>query len=379
MSAVDSATERFLSGLPVPVDPGSIERRLSALWKPLEPGEAPPAQLGSRSVTRACLSSVIFYLPHLDARARVAPLIAEVGRRFPSRMILLCPGAWETENAAPNTPQGESTNRLRAFISASCSAPAAGGVPVCCEQITLECAGHDLGVFRGAVAPLLVPDVPVTLVVLSAADLEIYSLLADLLDRVVLDSRGHPVEALERGFRLLRAGRGCALDDLAWRELAQWRVAIGSIFEDPAALDLLGSARSLEIQHRPGGESRAALLAGWFCSRAGRRLPVVLREEGSSSGSSGELLAFSLEAGTGAGESHIQLRLERSQSLLRVESHTSTACSLPRAIPLRREETSALLGGALERTTNQHVLREALAMACRLELRNIAGDAGGGG
>src|SRR5262245_32608956 len=81
----------FFSGIPVAVDPERIDRELAKLWKPVLAGESPFEEEGS-AVTRACLSTLIFYLPDRAACTQARILLPQVGRRFPSRMILLTHG-----------------------------------------------------------------------------------------------------------------------------------------------------------------------------------------------------------------------------------------------------------------------------------------------
>jgi glucose-6-phosphate dehydrogenase assembly protein OpcA len=352
---VSSPSSDFFSGAPIAVDPEQIDRELARLWKPV----GPEAE-GSSAVTRACLSNVIFFLPDAESCARARDLLLGVGRRFPSRMILL------TRAAAPDRgdrPRESNGSRLSASVTAVCHISSPGAAPVCCEQIQLEANDGVLDVFPGAVAPLLVPDVPVSLIVLCAGGEDLVRELRHIVDQVILDSRGQPVAALERALAVLADDSVCGVDDLAWRDTIGWRRIICDVFDDPTARALLEGVRSVEVVHRPGSPVRAALIAGWLASRLGRKLVVTLSARGSTDRDPGEVLSVRLLADGAADPAYIAVSRMEGSSLLKIESHTRSACGIPRTIPFRHESDAELLGGALEHRTHQGVLRAALHAA----------------
>ncbi|MBI4605654.1 MAG: glucose-6-phosphate dehydrogenase assembly protein OpcA [Planctomycetes bacterium] len=353
----------FLSGVPIAVDPGAIERELARLWKPAEPGE----EVAS-AVTRACLSNLIVYLPDEAALERAEACLPGLARRFPSRRILLTRRMGAERSGLPSRGSG-----LAAWISAVCHVPAPGAPPICCEQIALELESppgdESFETLAGAAVQLLVPDVPVNLFVPSDGGDRLVELLAQVLDRVVFDSRALALTGLRRLAAALSAAGPCGADDLAWRAGAGWRRALCDLFDDPGARPLLGTLRSVDVAHARGSPVRAALLAGWLASRLegpARRLAVALRPVDGESLPPGEVRSARLEAGRGPGGAFLEVQRLPGKDVLRVQHLTKVACVLPHAIPFRPEGDSELLGSAIERTTHQGVLRAAVERALRL-------------
>ncbi len=341
----------FFTGVPLSVDPEQIDRELSRLWKPVDAG---PEE--TSAVTRACLSNIVFYLADARAWERARDFVNAVGRRFPSRMILLAHGK---RNA------GEPG--LSAWVTAVCHLTSPGAPPVCCEQIILRAGDGSLDVFPGAVVPLLVPDVPVNLVVLGAGGEALAGLLEDVVDRVIFDSRELPLSALARVRAVLDRHAGpdrhapCGADDLAWRDTIAWRRTICEIFDDPAARPILSTLRGVEVRHATGSPARAALVAGWLASRLARDLSIALLPvERPGPADPGHILSVHLNAGSGPGGAFLDVSLTERSSLLRIEYHTEASCVIPRTLPFRGESDADLLGAALERTTHQGVLLRAV-------------------
>lgn len=384
----------FLAGKVLPVDPELIDRELSRLWKPDDAAKG--------SVSRACLSNLIFHLPDDAARVAVGDILTAIGRRFPSRVLLLT----ERRGAVG----------LSAWVTAVCHLPSPGVPPVCCEQITLEAPAGAPELLPGAVMPLVVPDVPVILVLLFPGGERLSSLLGGLGDRIILDSRRRPVSALGLLRALLGEGRPL-LDDLAWRDVLPWRRVICDIFDEGSMRPLLDSLRSVEIDFRPAerdsrlaasevrsaernsrpaegvkappsampGAVPAALLGGWLVSRLGwivassdvsaegirarlvrgrEELRVFLRPgEAGDPAAGGAILGVRLSDG---GHALLGVTLGEDQRALRIEHSTRESCILPRRIPLRRESDASLLGSALERITDQRVLAGAVSAAMGL-------------
>ncbi len=396
-----SGDTEFFAGIPVPVNPELIDREISRLWKPLD-----SAQEGSEpAVTRACLSNVIFYLPDSACCERANDLVLAVGRRFPSRMILLLPLAGEEDlprtgrlaapspssaldkRRAPPAPgmgepaskcfkhgraehkQSESRSsargsRLSASITAVCHPSATGGSPVCCEQITLASADRSLDVFPGAVSPLLVPDLPVNLVLLSDGGGQLVDMLSHVVDRVIFDSRRLEAAAVARVGAVASRWPRLAIDDVAWRDIVGWRMAVSEIFDDPKARSILSMVRSIKVCHVEGCSARAALLGGWLTSCLGRESPFELEVE-STRGEPGQVTSLRIDAGPGESGAYLAVRRVDGARMLRIEYHTLEACVIPRTLRLRAESSAELLGGALERTTHQGVLRAAVGQAAR--------------
>jgi glucose-6-phosphate dehydrogenase assembly protein OpcA len=250
-----------------------------------------------------------------------------------------------------------------------------------------ELSGSSLAdLARGAVTPLLVPDLPVMVLFFTAPDEDVLSRLAKLVDRVVLDSRRQPLAGLARVARIAAGGGAADLEDLAWRETGRWRRLLCDFFDEASARPLLSEVKEVEVEHG-GSVTTAALLAGWLASRLGwemersqsrsrevraalRRgggnVEVVLRETTVAGAAGAGIAGVSLRSGEGHEAPFVRLRLGEGAGLVRLEYSTREACVLPRSQPFRREDDAVLLGLALERPTPPQVFREALAMAARM-------------
>ncbi|MGQ9591600.1 MAG: glucose-6-phosphate dehydrogenase assembly protein OpcA, partial [Planctomycetota bacterium] len=228
--------ERFLEGLPVPVDPEAIEHELVRLWKPDVSAKDSP------SVTRVCLSNLIVHLPDEAARQAASRLLPAIARRHPSRIFVLAHRA-----------RGAGDPGLSASIAAICHRPEPGGASVCCEEIILEAPPGDEGQFPGAVLPLLVPDVPTTLVAIFPGGKRLVGSLSGFAERIVVDSRrdgGDVLASLASSF-----GRpGVAVGDLAWEATLPWRRVFADLFDEPEVRALAASLLRMEAAYRPGDE-----------------------------------------------------------------------------------------------------------------------------
>jgi glucose-6-phosphate dehydrogenase assembly protein OpcA len=387
----------FLSGMPVAVDPASIEVELARLWKPApggKPGAADEASGGM--VARVCLANLLVFLPDAGARERASEILPEIARSYPGRMILLVAG-------------GEDGRELEAWVTAVCHLPAGAKVPVCCEQITLRAPAGRQDLLAGIALSLLVPDVPLNLLLTFGGGEAVESALRSAADRFVYDSRRGEGAALRRSLRRVRDARRApsfAAEDLAWWEILPWREFLAEIFDEEAVRPLLDGLRAVEVTFAgeagavsAGGAAPAALAAGWIASRLGWRGAVTgraaggvieARVEGAGGGSrpalairlaagaagnmagdasrvtgvaEGTLLSLRLDAGDGFVE---VARVQRPEALA-VRGNTPRSCVLPRLRPLRPASDAQLVGRILEaprRSTS--VFREALDVACRL-------------
>ena len=356
----------FLAGKQVAVDPGKIERELARLWKPAGAADTTP------SVTRAAVSNLVIHLEEGDAPERARETVLTVGRRFPSRIFLL------TRGAAPPSPDG---GAISAYVSAVCHLPSPGSPPVCCEEITLELApGESPELFGGAVLSLLIADLPVILLSPGPRPDALLDVLDDAVDRVVLDSRVAAPSGLEALRRLFAERPTISVDDLAWRGTLSWRRVLCSLHDDPDARQLFRGLRSVTVGYEnEGGASagaRSALLAGWLLSRLGWRplggsrfgknggvLEARLVPEEIRGAEPGAITRIRVESGGPGSTSFLQVSRPAAGDYLRIEHHTSEACVLPRMVPAKIETEADLVGTALERVTDQDVLRNAVELA----------------
>jgi glucose-6-phosphate dehydrogenase assembly protein OpcA len=245
------------------IDAAKLERELNAMWSEMSAPEGGGAAAG---VVRACVLNLVVYAEGAAERAEVDDLLSEVVERHPCRAIVLA------------AERGEAGPRLEAFVSTRCQLSSRGSKRICGEQITIEAAGAAVDTASSAVAPLLVPDVPVFLwwKDIPHHDDRLFTRLANMADRVVIDSASfdRPHEDLRRLAGLLEGGR-MRLSDLNWGRLTSWRELVAGFWDVADYRDSLARIEKIVIGYDPPGLShgqiapKALLALGWLAARLG--------------------------------------------------------------------------------------------------------------
>src|SRR5438132_11087403 len=145
MSLETHASEVSLS--PVKgVDVNKIEKELASMWSGVsKTGDAS----GGAGVTRACALNLIVYTTPTDDHSQLEVMLGEINEQHPGRTLILV--------AYRDIP----IPRLEGYVSMRCRLLGATGKQICGEQVTIEAGGVLVDTAATAVAPLLVPDVPV--------------------------------------------------------------------------------------------------------------------------------------------------------------------------------------------------------------------------
>jgi glucose-6-phosphate dehydrogenase assembly protein OpcA len=248
---------------PSHVDIRLIERELSALWQ----SAADQAEAGhSAPVTRTCLVNLVVVANDRAGAALATRTIERLTGIYPNRAIVATVMPGEQTDDAP---------ALDAWVQAHCQLPAPGRPQVCGEQITIEARGKAAERIPGVVLPLLVPDVPVA-IWLPHGEPALHPAvrkLADVANRVVVDSATFSVP--EQGLAAVAAllDVDTAVSDVAWGRLTVWRELVAQFFDAPAMRRHLVEIERVQIAVPASGEtldrSQALLLLGWLASRLG--------------------------------------------------------------------------------------------------------------
>ena len=251
------------------IDAARLERELNAMWAEMsapaggggEEGSAPAA-----GVVRACVLNLVVYVGGPEGCAVVDDLLASVVERHPCRAIVLA------------ADRGAAEPRLEAYVSTRCQLSARGSKRICGEQITIEAAGPAADTASTAVAPLLVPDVPVFLwwKDIPHYDDRLFARLAGMADRVVIDSASfdQPREDFLRLARLVEGG-GLRLSDLNWGRLTSWRSLVAGFWDVSDYRDSLARVERVVIGYDPPDHAhdqvapKALLALGWMASCLG--------------------------------------------------------------------------------------------------------------
>ena len=303
------------------IDVVRLERELAAMWSEATAGAEGKEGPG---VMRACVLNLIVYSPAHEDRQALDALLDEVFERNPCRALVI----------SANRDSSEET--LDARVSTRCSLSSKGARQICGEQVTIEARGAAVARAGSAVAPLLVPDVPVFLWWKDIPHYEdkLFERLVGVADRVVIDSAAfdHPHEDLLRLAEVVRAHpEYMAASDLCWGRLTPWRSMVASFWDVRDYAPHLRALDRVEIAFDSTADAAgqipapALLCAGWLCSRLGWK---VVRGGASGEAASAEVL---LSAADGRG-----LRL--------VFKHTgqgSAGTPVLRSLALKSEETGA--------------------------------------
>ena len=245
------------------VDASKIEKELTAMWAEMS---APEGEGHSAGVVRACVLNLIVYAASKEERAEADELLETIVERHPCRAIVIA-AERETEEA-----------RLDAYASTRCQISARGSKRICGEQITIEAAGTAVETVSTAVAPLLVPDVPVFLwwKDIPHEEDKLFDRLCATADRVVIDSASfdHPHEDVLRLAQLLSEG-GLRVSDLNWGRLTSWRSLVASFWDVADYRASLSRIERVAIEYDPPDRShdavapKALLALGWIASCLG--------------------------------------------------------------------------------------------------------------
>ncbi len=178
---------------------------------------------------------------------------AHLGERYPSRAIFLL--------TRPDDPDG-----IDARVETHCF-PAGGGRHVATEVVELTLRGARGQAPASIVAPLLLQDLPVFLRWRGRPVFgeRAFDRLADVVDRLVVDSREWDAPA--EGLTCLSDyfGHHLAVSDIVWARLLPWRTQLAQRWPG------IASADRLQVR---GPEPDALLLAGWLRSRLDRQIEL---------------------------------------------------------------------------------------------------------
>lgn len=240
-----------------PFDGTVIEEEIRAMWR----SAAADGPTRGHAVYRAALANLVVPLAAED-HGRLTPVLVEVARRHPSRLILV-----EMHPDPDRDP-------LRARVTALCHLRPAGGGVVCSEQIILSAGPGAERLVPSAIRSMLVGGLPFVLLDIggdgSRAWIEDLQRGADL----VLGDSGLHQRAAEEGalWRVIASEGTARVHDLAWARLTPWRELLAEQFD---ALDAAASLSTLEqVTIENEGSSAepspsAFLFAGWLSARLG--------------------------------------------------------------------------------------------------------------
>jgi glucose-6-phosphate dehydrogenase assembly protein OpcA len=365
------------------VEVDRIERELASMWS--DAGDA-DADASSAGVTRACMLNLVVYTTPADDRDRLDDVLDEVNETHPGRTLVL------VANREAATPG------LDAYVSMRCRVLGGTGKQICGEQVTIDAAGPLVETASTAVAPLLVPDVPVYLWWKDIPHDEdpLFDRLSRMADRVVIDAAAfdHPCADLLRLAAMIgeQAPR-LRVSDITWGRLTVWRTVLASFWDVPDYRPLLEGIERVTITYRPPAAApgevapKALLIAGWLASRLGwdvergrlsaggevadcqlraQARAVVMRFErdNTGAGNDGRLVSVALSCGAGAATFSVALR--DNDTRLVTEARVGSTRSLGRVLPYEVRGDGEYLGRELAILRRDTIYEAAVARASQL-------------
>lgn len=244
-----------------PFDLVGLEKELRAMWQSTSgsaggaPSTGPPRP---GSVYRAAMSNLVVPVDP-EHHARFAPVLIEITRRHPSRLLLV-------EIGSHGSPE------LHGEVAALCHLRPAGGY-ICSEQIILRGDAEAGPLVPSAVRALLLGNLPTVLLDLHGGEPRpwIHELM-DRADLVLADtSESASLEDAASVWRAIDADTRNRVRDLAWSRLAPWREILAEGFDSTHLASACRSMRDVTLEHgtpeTKGTPSCLLLLVGWLASR----------------------------------------------------------------------------------------------------------------
>jgi glucose-6-phosphate dehydrogenase assembly protein OpcA len=364
------------------IDAAKLEKELSAMWAEMS---VPEGEGRAAGVVRACVLNLVAYEASPEERREVDELLGEVVERHPCRAIVLAADREATEA------------RLEAFISTCCQLSSRGAKRICGEQVTIEAAGTAVETASTAVAPLLVPDVPVFLwwKDIPHYDDKLFSRLAGMADRVVIDSASfdHPHKDVLRLARLVKDGE-LRLSDLNWGRLTSWRALVASFWDVPDYRASLSQIERVVVEYDPPDHAheqiapKALLALGWIAAclgwevesgggssfangRAefrlrdgGREIEAVLAATDDVAGRDGWITSLTISTATGD-EFYVELLLEE-RKLKTGARRGGDGHAVERVLAYESRTEGQRLSAELDILTKDEVYEKAVAAAALL-------------
>lgn len=370
---MDSASGRYSSSIDfeTALDLEAIEQEIAQLWHPDARGDDPITSLA----TRASVLNLIIVAPDEGAADRAQDASEYLSQIHPCRVILF--------NRVRNT----SGSRISPDIYATCDADGQNPSTPCIERIRIPVSDRMYRQLASLVQPLIIPELPAFLWWQGTPTISDASFIAlarasslTIIDSLRFGSTQDLYELAELEAQLpLRA----AIADLNWQRLQPWRELTAHFFDNRSVNWALGYIRDVEIDAGRIDEhalpTQALLFTSWlahclswtpfearrtrndrwyigFHDQHGEHVRIIIRTRPDSGHWAGHLLAMSMSARDGDGNtSTLTLSRGRESSLIRMHARSGLESTLHHAVhhPLLPDE--ALMMPVLETTTRDRV------------------------
>lgn len=365
------------------IDVARIEKELAMMWKPATNARGSNAESG---VTRACALNLLVYTTVADDRALIDEMLDEVSEQHPGRTLVLLADRQAVEP------------KLEAYVSTRCRQLGGSARQVCGEQVTIEAAGAAVETVASAIAPLLVPDVPVFLWWKDIPHYEdkLFNRMTTMSDRVVIDSScfDEPYADLLRLNQIIKEHpQFMSASDLNWGRLTAWRTLVAGFWDVTDYRSHLDRIDRVIVEYDPPDVApeeiapKALLITGWLASRlgwsiqaagaiekegaanfqfrAGERLgSIELRPTRHEGHGDGMLVSLMLSASQRGAEFHVALSQDRKK--LETEARIDGHLAAGRVLSYEQKSEGQRLSRELMLLKRDLVYEQALASAAQL-------------
>ena len=336
------------------VDVHAIQDELDQVrWGLHADGEGSEAAEHAAAEARASVCNLITVVGNETERGAVTSVLDRLSVTNPSRTLILL--AQHTREA----------DKLEAEVSAQ--ERSESGHRVSTERVVLHAHGEPARHLASLAAPLLIPDLPVTLWWPGRPQFDnpLFDDLCELADRLVVDTdEGFDDADLTRLLEVARRPKARAsIGDLNWLRLIAWRHVAAQFFDMPGMLERLGHIRGVSILHgSDGSTAQARLLGGWVRSRmatVGIDVPLEFRADDSLEHGVRQFLIY-----TGGDEGPARFSMNRHRGgRLSTQIRLGDQELAERTVRLESRPTEELLGIELTLPGNDVLFEKALAAA----------------
>ncbi|HKC63518.1 MAG TPA: glucose-6-phosphate dehydrogenase assembly protein OpcA, partial [Pyrinomonadaceae bacterium] len=287
--------------------------------------------------------------------------------------------------------------KLDAYVSTRCRMFGGNAKQVCGEQVTIEAAGPIIETVSSAIAPLLVPDVPVFLWWKDIPHYEdkLFNHMTEMSDRIVIDSScfDHPHEDMQRLAEVIQErGQMMSASDLNWGRLTAWRTLLASFWDVPDYRPHLEKIDRVTVEYDPPDIAphqiapKALLAVGWLASRLNwsiegkneseedgtsfklrakeRDINVLMRATEREGNMDGMLVSLTLSATESGSEFRVAYSADRKK--LETEASIGGAHNVGRVLSYEQKTEGQRLSRELSLLQRDVIYEEALLSAIQL-------------
>ncbi len=280
------------------LDASLIESELQALWRQI----AQETKKSGEEVLRACVVNLIVCSSLDEEVEQLASDLTAAGDSQPGRLILLL------------TDEESSDDGFDTRVSAHCQMQPGGREQICGEIIRIVVHGEAANRSASVVAPLLVPDLPVFLWWRRSIDIDsaLLQRLAEITDRLVIDSAQRGVDDLLALRKLMKIGEDLTVSDLAWARPQVWRRALAGLYDSGLTREVLTRPTRIRLEfgatdHLP---NEVVYLLSWLASRLSWELRSSLVETD---------FGYRVDGQTGDSDLEIELHRAAGEGLCRMQ------------------------------------------------------------